>query len=125
MRSDLLLLLADHLRNSVNPAEFSMESWEATVRDWRGFPCGTVGCAARHAAQMLEFQVLGLRIGANGEPCRRADNMPPASGYVALAELFDIDLGAAKQLFTVGPGNRSLLQVVENLRHFAETGEFL
>ena len=81
-------VLAKHLREKVPAHRWDMSAWSgdgSTPND-----CGTVGCAAGHAAEIPELREQGYSLGIGGQyPCLAdEDGGTWAISFNALTELF-------------------------------------
>ena len=100
MHAERLLRLADHLETTVAampPERFNMRTWGMESR------CGTVCCALGHAAQIPEFQELGLRLEWEHDEAtdtRHADVIyRERIGYGAAQAFFDLTPEGSRWLF--------------------------
>ena len=113
VRTDKLLVLADHLEKNVPKENFHLVRW------YREIPtCGTVACAGGHACLIPQFRRAGLRILEN-EPYYRG-----RTHFGAMMLFFGLTFNQAVFLFAPGSYSarheRSPKMVAKRIRRFVQ-----
>jgi hypothetical protein len=93
MNRQRLLRLADHL-DTVPKELFNMRTWYTSYRG-----CGTVACAAGHAAAVPEFKDEGFALETTDD-CEKEPVYKGHTGFEACSAFFKLDFNTNQRIFT-------------------------